>query len=102
MILFDRRLLILEVTDEHSMHLSINIAEWFPNTKVKCSQLLKVMKEYSNPTELGEVLSWLYFQLDQKKATFGYRENFNKPTFNRMLLSNKMLIREFNELYGEG
>lgn len=102
MILFDRRLLILEVTDEHSMNLSINITEWFPNTKVKCNQLLKVMKEYSNPAELGEVLSWLYFQLDQKKATFGYRENFNKPAFNRMLLSNKMLIREFNGLYGEG
>ena len=100
MILYDRDILTMEITDEHSMRLIIFISEWFPNTKAKCNQLLKIMKEYSSPAELGEVLTWLYFKLDQKKAVFGYRENIEKPAFNRMLSSNRMLISLFNGLYG--
>ena len=100
MILYDRHYLAIEITDEHSMRLIINISEWFPNTKAKCNQLLKIMREYSSPAELGEVLTWLYFNLDNKKATFGYRENIEKPAFNKMLSSNKSLISMFNGLYG--
>ena len=83
-----------------SMELMIVVPEWFPNTKQKLTLLLKVMKEYSTPAELSEMLDNLMMDLNNKD-TFAGRNNSKKPTFINMLARNKKQISIFNGLYGE-
>ena len=93
------RISYLKVVSEF-MELRIVVPEWFPNTKQKLTLLLKVMKEYSTPTELSEMLDNLMMDLNNKD-TFAGRNNSKKPKFVNMLAMNKKQISVFNGLYGE-
>lgn len=80
------------ITD--SMRLDINVSLWFPNTKNKLSQLLKILDEYDYDGKLTDVLIQLSDDL-KSHQTFQYREVKSTKMFVKMLNSNIEQIRIF-------
>lgn len=78
----------------HSFELKINVSNWFPNTKAKLNQLLKLLNEYDYEGKLPEILIQLSEDL-KSKATFQYREVKSAKMFCRMLNSNISQIGMF-------
>ena len=56
-----------------AMKLDINVSMWFPNTKAKLNQLLKLMEEYDYEGKLPEILIQLSDDL-KSYQTFMHRE----------------------------
>ena len=77
-----------------AMILDVNVSMWFPNTKAKLNQLLKLMEEYDNRGKLPEILIQLSDDL-KSHQTFQYREVKSTKMFVKMLNSNIEQIRIF-------
>lgn len=77
-----------------AMKLDINISMWFPNTKAKLNQLLKLMEEYDFEGKLPEILIQLSDDL-KSYQTFMHREVKSTKMFVKMLNSNIEQIRIF-------
>lgn len=84
---------MLRITTD-SFDLQINVGMWFPNTKAKVIQLLKLMYEYDYKGELPEILEVLQEDL-KSKATFQDRKVQSAKMFCKMLNSNIEQIRIF-------
>lgn len=78
----------------YSFELKINVSNWFPNTKAKLNQLLKLMHEYDFEGKLPEILIQLSDDI-KTYQTFIHREVKSTKMFNRMLNSNIEQIRIF-------
>ena len=78
----------------YSFGLTINISNWFPNTKAKLNQLLKLMEIYDFEGKLPEILIQLSDDL-KSHQTFQYREVKSTKMFVKMLNSNIEQIRIF-------
>lgn len=70
-----------------SMELLINVNLWFPNTKAKLNQLLKLMDEHDTDNKLQYVLPALQEDL-KTAATFRDRPVKSTKMFCKMLNSN--------------
>ena len=78
----------------YSFELILNVGNWFPNTKAKLNQLLKLMNEYDEEGKLPDILC--YLQEDLKlKDTFRFREVKSTKMFCKMLNSNISQIGMF-------
>lgn len=77
-----------------AMKLDVNVSMWFPNTKAKLNQLLKLMEEYDFEGELPVVLIQLSDDL-KSHQTFQYRKVKSTKMFVKMLNSNIEQIRIF-------
>ena len=71
----------------YSFELTLNVGNWFPNTKSKLNQLLKLMNEYDEKGELPYILSDLQEDL-KLKDTFRFRKVKSTKMFCKMLNSN--------------
>ena len=78
----------------YSFELKINVSNWFPNTKAKLNQLLKLMEEYDFDGKLPEILIQLSDDL-KSHQTFKDREVKSTKMFCKMLNSNIEQIRIF-------
>lgn len=77
-----------------SMELLIKVGLWFPNTKAKLNQLLKLMDEHDTDNKLQYVLPALQEDL-KTAATFRDRPVKSTKMFCKMLNSNIEQIRIF-------
>lgn len=84
---------MLRITTD-SFDLQLNVGMWFPNTKAKVSQLLKLMYEYDFKKDLQVILEQLQEDL-KSKATFQDRKVQSAKMFCKMLNSNIEQIRIF-------
>lgn len=83
--------------DSNEMLLIINVGWFFPNTKAKVKQLLKILKEYDTNDSLGIVLDRLAHTL----IVFirdDIQNHFDKEA--KQLVKNLDQIKIFNGLYG--
>lgn len=78
----------------YSFELKLNVSNWFPNTKAKLNQLLKLMNEYDYEGKLPEILIKLSDDL-KSHETFLHREVKSTKMFCMMLNSNIEQIRIF-------
>ena len=74
--------------------ITINVSMWFPNTKSKVAQLLKMFAEYDYDGKLPEILISLSDDL-KSHQTFLHREVKSTKMFVKMLNSNIEQIRIF-------
>lgn len=77
-----------------SMELVIQVGLWFPNTKAKLNQLLKLMDEHDTDNKLQYVLPALQEDL-KLAATFRDRPVRSAKMFCKMLNSNISQIEMF-------
>lgn len=74
--------------------LTIDVSMWFPNTKSKAAQLLKMLAEYDHNGQLPGILISLSDDL-KSHQTFMHREVKSTKMFVKMLNSNIEQIRIF-------
>ena len=77
-----------------TLDLTINVSMWFPNTKSKVAQLLKILEENDYNSQLPGILIHLSNDL-KSHQTFLHREVKSTKMFVKMLNSNIEQIRIF-------